>query len=540
MAGRPPPPPPPPPPPGPGACSSVCCNCPGLAVGANTTITTPSNAVASQAKALWVGLFATLWQGYAAAAATAGITFNTVFNQWSGEDIACRAASTAAEQDIKNFIGVVTMFRNPDVLCYVPSMLPNDPEHDKGDGCLCNSGLAEYNVAKLFWPVVSEKIVGVKGWLLTAACLDGKTWPSFGGVSKPKKCPKTIRINGCTVTGCWIPNRTKSIQTLTQAIDCLTVISNKMQVGITFHKSDKKKLNITPSWAASKGARMHQNWQALPGGAGLCFSLVKKAKEFVRDEMNAKIEEFKSKDQTSVLEGIVNSFATQYKAQIKQFVSQVKAQCVSGCGTGAPCKGSPCSFIQGDMETYTAQDIWNLIHNAVGAYGTPFPKSINDVIGYSSKFWTKADVVQATKLVEDIIKAVYDNCLTTEQQVKNFIDALKEYLQGMKSKYQGLDQKCECTSWSKSVGNEQSETVPCPDDPTQKCYHGNKPIIAQLTTTITCPFKGCNWSVSISGEDSAASSNTTLSYTMWANDVAGHAILYCDSTRCTPLNPGDA
>jgi len=539
MAGRPPPPPPPPPPPGPGACSSVCCNCPGLAVGANTTISTPSNSVAAQAKALWDGLFTSLWGGYAAEATSAGVAFYTSFNQWSGESIASRAATTAAERQVKDWIAVATLLKTTDVFCVVPGMLPNDPEHDKGNGCLCDSGLAEYNAAKHFWPVVSEKIVGVKGWLLTAGCLDSKTWPSFD-ISKPKKCPKTIQVKGCTVTGCWIPNRTKSIQTLTKAIDCLTVISNKMQVGITFHASDKTQLNKTPSWAAEKGARMHQNWQALPGGASLCFSLVKLAKEFVRDEMNEKIEDFKSLDQTTILEGMVNSFATQYKAQIKQFVSQIKAQCIAGCGTGASCKGSPCSFIQGDMETYTAQDIWNLIHNAVGAYGTPFPSTINDIIGYSSKFWTKATVVQLTKAVEDVIKSVYENCLTTEQQVKNFIDALKSFLETMKSKYQGLDQKCECTSWSKSVGNEQSESVPCPNDPTQKCYHGNKPIIGQLTTTIICPFKGCNWSVNISGEDSAGSSYTTKSYTMFANDIAGHAILYCNSTKCTPLDPGDA
>jgi len=447
------------------------------------------------------------------------------------------------QQVCKDFPDISSKIAN-DIFCNVPSLLTNDSEHDEGKGCLCSSGLADYNAARQIWGGL-ESAFNI--WLISGSCLDGNTWPDFDRIKKPKKCPTSFITYGddgpCYKTGCYIEDKVGSIAALDQAIACLNTVSSKMAEGIQWHETDKQKLNNTPSWAAEKGKRLHANWSALPAGALFCFSLVKIGKEWVRDEFKLVIDEFCDTPATGMLEEIVDTFQSHYKCKIKEFVNSVKASCAGGCGG---CKGNPCQFIQGDMETYTARDLWNIIHAAVGAYDIAFPEDFNDIIGYSEAFWTKAEVQQLVEDLDNIGLGFYDLFLTTEKDVKAFIDAVSAWLGRWKTKIQNHQNACHCYSFSKEIGNEEGESRPCcePGPPPNKCYHGcNIPITQQLQTTVSCPFPAsmgyCSWAPVVGGEDWAETDTSNpLTMTMWANDIAGHAMLYGGYSAYPGSDPG--
>lgn len=528
MAATPPPPPGPPPP---NNCQTPCSSCPPFPVPANTTVSTPSNSVANQAKSLWDGLFQQIW--------------NELKNTATIE-IGGAALATSAMSKEKPFAQSITLMTGVTVnswggitgalasafLCSIPKFLADDPEHNKGKGCLCNSGLAMYNFYQGFWGNLASAFNGAPGWLVSQACLDGKTWPPFD-IQKPKKCPDGFKTTGkqdCVVTGCYIPQKSKAIQTINKALDVVNTVASKMVTSINWQNGDRQKINSTPPWAApKKNTTLHGNWSAIPSSALVCFDLIRFAKQKLAVGMKSYIENFKSRPRNNELQNIVNSFYSQYKAKIDEFSVGVARSC-AGCGGG---KGHVCTIVNQRYQSYTAVDVWNIIHAAVGAYDVPFPNTVNDVIGYSQKFWTQSAVKARIDEIGELWKTFYTNSLNTATQVLNFVYSVKASLNVWKSLISGHPDKCDCYSFLKETGNEKGEMRPCcpsspPPPPPNLCYHGCKiPVIKQLNTSVACPFPSgqCSWSPNIYGEDSAGSSSTPASLTMWANDIAGHAVL---------------
>jgi hypothetical protein len=523
-------------------CTSTCCNCPPLPVAAWNTVSDPSNEVAAQAKALFDGLFIIFWESAAGALFLAGTAFYSVFRQSSAAEGSLMAVFNSFFVHAVNTFPELSNEIGSNVFCNVPSLLEEDIENDDDKGCLCNSGLADYNAASKVWKDI-ESALNI--WLVSGSCLDGNKWPEFDRIKKPRRCPASFITYGddgpCEKTGCYIEDKNGTIKALNEAIACLTTVSSKMAIGIKWHEEDMQKLNNTPSWAAEKGKRLHTNWSALPAGELFCFSLVKIGKMWIRDEFKKTIDNFLNTPATGFLEALVDAFTAKYKCKVKEFVNSVKDSCARGCGS---CLGKPCEFIQGDMEPYSARDIWNMIHSAVGAHGTPFPNSFEDIIGYSRKFWTKEAVEQGVENLDNFGLQIYDLFLTTEKDVKNFVDTFAAWLENWRSKIENYENKCKCYSFTKQIGNEDSEQRPCcePGPPPNKCYHGcNIPIIQQLQTTVPCPFPVsmgyCKWNTTVGGEDWAeVDASNPMSLVMWANDISGHAMLYGGYTA----TPGSA
>lgn len=522
--------PPPPPPPSTTPCQTQCSSCPPFPVPANTTIPNPAPACANQAKALWDSLFQTIWTQLKQNATTEIQLTLVVTQAMSKEKEFAQAVTTAIPGlTVTNWGGVMGAVAG-NFLCFTDNLL-KDPEYNQGKGCLCGSGLALYNFYKSFWPKLAEAFSSVPGWLVSQACLDGKTWPAFN-IQKPKKCPEGFKTTGktdCVVTGCYIPEKAKALSTLDKAIEVCSVVEGKMTTSINWQNGDRNKINSTPPWQAQKNTRLHSNWSAVPSSSLVCFDLIRFSKQKLAVGMDNYIENFKNRDRRNELEGIVNSFYSQYKAKIDEFSLSVAASC-AGCGGG---KGHVCTTVNNRYQSYTAEDIWNIIHAAVGAYGIAFPVKVNDVIGYSQRFWTRSAVLQRVDEVGNMWKNYYSQALNTAQQVKNFVSAVKSSLILWKGNISGHVNRCDCYSFHKETGNENAEYRPCcpsspPPPPPNLCYHGcNIPLVRQLNTTVSCPFpkKKCSWSATIYGEDFSGSSSTEASLSMWAVDIPGHAVL---------------